>query len=95
MKALAALLILSFSASSFASSRTETLIELCRPVGIEKLHKRAEVLHLVLDEDSVRECGVDNRRMNPSKYVWFCGESTDGSKSLRVMTQKPVFKDCF
>lgn len=94
MKAFIMLAIFSFSASSFAMS-TERLIRLCQPAGIEKLKFQAERLGSSLDRKSVRECGVDNRMFNPSKYVWFCGKTVSGKKLESELTQKSVGMDCY
>ncbi len=94
MKFLTLFLMVMFSMSSFAIS-TENLIKACQKVGVDKIVAQAEAFSLEVDPKSVKECGVDNRALNPSKYVWFCAVTTGGEKSITKITQKPAFKDCF
>lgn len=91
MKAFIALAFLSFSVSSFAD--TAKLVEKCRQAGEEKVMAQAASLNVKLVEE-VRECGVDNRPLNPSKYVWFCAKADRGDE-IKVLTQKPLFGKCF
>ena len=93
MKFLAALMLLSFSVSSFAIS-TEKLIKACKDVGVEKVLAQARAMNVVIDADQIKECGVDNRPLNIAAYVWFCGTSSDGVK-ISQMTQKPALRKCF
>ena len=95
MKFLSAVLIATFSFSSFAIS-TEKLIKACEKVGVQKVVDQAEAFGLKVNESEVKECGVDNRPLNfLAKYVWFCADTTGGEKEIKVLTQKPTFRDCF
>lgn len=92
MKTLFALIFFSLSVCTFAG--TEKLVEACRDIGTQKLMRQAQAWGTYVDSRDVRECGVDSRPLNPTKYVWFCATATNGKK-ITVMTQKPLFKDCF
>lgn len=92
MKTLFTIVLFSLSLSSFAAS--EKLVEACRDIGTEKLMKQAQAWGTYVDPKDVKECGIDSRPLNPSKYVWFCAKAADGRK-ITVMTQKPLFRDCF
>lgn len=95
MKFAAIFLVATFSMSSFAIS-TEKLIQACQKAGIEKVVSQAEDIGLRVNSKDVKECGVDNRPLNVlAKYVWFCATTTGGEKEIKVITQKPLFKDCF
>lgn len=95
MKSIFAIVLFSVSASSFAIG-TEKLIKSCQKVGTEKVIDQAKSYGLKIDLKSIKECGVDNRPLNIiAKYVWFCGTTAGGEKEVRVLTQKPIFKDCF
>lgn len=94
MKITTTFLFVLFSTSSFAIS-TSKLIKACQEVGTAKVVAQAEAYGLKVNPKDVKECGVDNRFMNPSKYVWFCAVTTGGEKKISSMTQKPAFKDCF
>ncbi|MCM2350559.1 MAG: hypothetical protein NDI69_11110 [Bacteriovoracaceae bacterium] len=81
--------------SSFAIS-SEKLVKACQKVGIEKVTAQAEAYDLTVRTEEIKECGVDNRPLNfLAKYVWFCATTTGGEKEIKVITQKPAFKDCF
>jgi hypothetical protein len=94
MKLLAALLVATFSMSSFAIS-TEKLVKACQKVGTEKVVSQAKEYGLKVNPGDVRECGVDNRPLNPTKYVWFCAITTGDEETISKLTQKPLFGDCF
>lgn len=94
MKLMFILLLATFSNLSFAMS-TEELIKACRKVGTAKVLAQAEAYGLTVDPDQVKECGVDNRFMNPVKYVWFCATTSGGEKKISQMTQKSLFRECF
>lgn len=94
MKAALILALITVSTSSFAIT-TPKLIEACRKVGVAKVVAQAKSYGLQVKEKNIHECGVDNRPMSPSSYVWFCGFTDGGEKEISVMTQKPAFKDCF
>ena len=87
----AALLSLSAVASS-----SDALVKACQKAGVEKVLLQARALGLSVNASDVKECGVDNRPLNvAAKYVWFCATTTGGEKKIQVMTQKPLFRDCF
>jgi hypothetical protein len=94
MKLLAALILATMSFSSFAIT-SEKLVESCRKVGIEKIVAEAEQKGLSVDPQNVSECGLDNRPLNISKYVWFCATTSGGEEDIQVLTQKPLFRKCF
>lgn len=89
-----ALLLVSFTTSAFAIS-TPKLIEACRKAGVQKVVAQAKALNLSVNPSDVKECGVDNRPLSISSYVWFCAKTKGGEKDISVLTQKPAFKDCF
>lgn len=92
------ILITSLLLSSLtALADSSKLVEQCRPAGVRKIIGMAESSNLQVSEDDIVECGIDNRSLNPYKYVWFCAEATGeaGSIRLSVMTQKGPFKKCF
>lgn len=89
-----AVLLVSISSSAFAIS-TPKLIEACRKAGVAKVISQAKALNLSVNATDVKECGVDNRPLSISSYVWFCAKSKGGEKDISVLTQKPAFKDCF
>lgn len=70
MKTLILFATLVFSTSSFAISTT-LLIERCADKGVEKLLAQAQSKHCRGDEKQLSVREVDNRIMNPSKYVWY------------------------
>jgi nicotinamidase-related amidase len=88
MKALFTVVLFTLSLSSFAN--TAKLIEACRSAGVEKILLQDSHINPA----SVKECGVDSRVLNPSKYVWFCAKNSQG-KTITVLTQKSLFSDCF
>ena len=94
MKTVITLAFVAFSTSSFAIS-TPKLIEACRKVGVEKVIAQAKSYGLQVDSKVVKECGVDNRPLSISSYVWFCAKTKGGEKDISAMTQKPAFKECF
>ncbi len=94
MKTIIALVILSFSSSSFAISNSK-LVNACKPAGIAKIQADAQTKGVDVNAEAVKECGIDNRLLNPSKYVWFCATSTDGTQKFNHITQKPALKPCF
>lgn len=93
MKALFLVMLMSFTTSSFAISTTD-LIKACEKVGAEKILVKAQTLGVEIESDTIQECGVDNRRLNPSKYVWFCAKVKDETKVIRTLTQYS-FGNCF
>ena len=62
----------------------------CRAAAIKKLSAQAQAKGAHLQSRSVKVVEIDDRWYNPSKYVWFAGEATDGKNSftLQTMTQK-------
>ena len=94
MKTALTIALITISTSSFAIT-TPKLIEACRAVGVAKIMTQAKAYRLQVKEKNIHECGVDNRPLSPSSYVWFCGFTSGGEKEISVMTQKPAFKDCF
>jgi hypothetical protein len=94
MKILITLSIMTFSFSSFAISNSK-LVNACKPAGITKLQAQAKAKGLEVRAEDVKECGIDNRLLNPVKYVWFCATTTDGSEKITKLTQKAPFKPCF
>lgn len=94
MKTFLVLMIFSISASVSAIS-THRLVKACLPVGATKLVRGAQKYQIQFDLKTLRVCALNNQRENSLKYVWFCGESTDRSKTFKVLTRKPIFGDCF
>lgn len=94
MKLLAFAMITLFSTSTFAIG-DGLLIKACHKAGVKKLQAQARYHNLRLDMSTLRTCGIDNRLLNPSKYVWFCATSTGGEKRFQALTQKSLFSDCF
>lgn len=91
---LIAFLASTFTISAFASS-SDGLVRACERAGVEKVALQARSLGLKVKRQAIRECGVDNRPLNPWKYVWFCARTSGGEKVIRVITQKSAFSDCF
>lgn len=94
MKVFLILSLMSLSLSTHAIS-TKRLVKVCEKAGIEKLILTAKVENLKIDQKTVKVCGVDNRTLNVSSYVWYCAMTTGGEKELIVMTQKPMLQPCF
>lgn len=87
------IMAVTFSFSSFAMS-TEKLIKACENAGIEKVLAQAKSYGLKVKKQDIKECGVDNRSLSSSKYVWFCATTAGGERKIQVLTQKSFFSEC-
>ncbi len=66
------------SVPAFAIS-DQNLVSTCAPTGKTKLAKQAEAYGCQIDVAQMSVDAIDNRLLNPSKYVWYkvdqrCGE---------------------
>ncbi|WP_413287665.1 hypothetical protein [Bdellovibrio sp. HCB337] len=74
-------------------------VEGCKKVAILKLEAQAAKYGATLDLETVQVADIDDRVLNPWKYVWFIalgrGGEGGGVIQLEAMTQKPPFQKCF
>lgn len=69
------------------------LVNECRAVGIKKVKLQAKSWGINVRDRDIYACDVDDRFLNPSKYVWYCADTPKGR--ISQLTQKPLLKDCF
>ncbi|HEX4925064.1 MAG TPA: hypothetical protein VFV50_13305 [Bdellovibrionales bacterium] len=89
LAALAALTLSSASAND--APQYPKYVAECREAAIAKMKSSAEFHGGKLDEASVKVSAIDDRLLNPYKYVWFTGvvRFPNGSvKELSALTQK-------
>lgn len=88
MKKLILLSAMLFSSASFAIP-TSALIEKCAETGVEKLLIQAEAKNCSNKRSELLVREVDNRILNPSKYVWYGMnfECPEGKQELVEMVQ--------
>mgnify|MGYP001567262616 FL=1 len=78
----------------------------CRAAGYRKLEDQARAYKIKVDMKTFRLSGKDGRGYLGSRYVWWSVDVTDvngrtdvfpsGEKPvLTVLTQKPLFNNCF
>lgn len=75
------------------AKESPALVNACRAVGIAKVKRQAREWGVTLRDQDIYACDVDDRFYNPFKYVSFCADTRKGK--VQVLTQKPVFRDCF
>ncbi|WP_408096330.1 hypothetical protein ACJVC5_14915 [Peredibacter sp. HCB2-198] len=99
MKMLAAVFFLLSSMSAFAIS-DQKLVDKCFPYAQEKMIEHAKKLNCSIGEDPFTITGIDNRTLNPWKYLRWemkvdCPEHQD-VKEITAVTQYSAFdKTCF
>ena len=72
----------------------------CFEAAAKKMARQAEAWDSTLDPSTIELDQVDDRTLNPYKYVWFTGvaNKADGTREIiRVITQKSFLppKACF
>lgn len=90
--------VLSTSAALAAGNHNlPAYVNQCEQVAIAKLDYQAALQGATLDLTTVEVAGIDDRALNPYKYVWFkaVGRTENGDIELHALTQKPPFKKCF
>lgn len=92
MKTIFAMLVLTFSVSSFA--KNEALIKACKEPAAQIMKEAAEYIGEELDMETVRVDEVDARVLNPLKYVWFKANTVGTNEEFSVVMVKPLGKDC-
>ncbi len=99
MKTLLVLSILFGSTQAFAIS-DKNLISKCAPVGYLKILKHSECLNCTIVKDTFAAINIDNRTLNPYKYVMYeaqteCPNNPD-VPSIKAITQySSINKDCY
>jgi hypothetical protein len=65
------ILLLSLVSSSAALASNEKIAAKCLETGIAKITSQAEIWGCTTDLNSVVVTAVDNRLLNPYKYIWY------------------------
>lgn len=78
--------LMTITTSAFAISDAG-LVSKCTGKAYEKLTEAAQAQGCNMDSVAVTYSSLDNRKLNPSKYVWYeaeanCGESTMAVSAL-------------
>ena len=92
MKFLFIVAFLSLSASAFAISN-EKLVAACKSKAVQKLEDISSARGCVIETNHVIVDGIDNRLLNPSKYIWFSVEANCEKKVeiIKTMVQYDSF----
>lgn len=93
-----ALMVVNTSAALAAGGHNlPAYVNQCEQAAIAKLENQASVYGATLDVNTVAVAGIDDRPLNPYKYVWFSaiGHTEKGDIQLQVLTQKGPFRKCF
>ncbi|WPU64175.1 hypothetical protein [Peredibacter starrii] len=93
MKWMMILFVLAFSMSSFAT-RDDRLVDRCVFPAIAALNYEAHKLNETFMLGSIRVCGIDSRKLNPYKYVWFCGETKQSQQEVKVLLRSVMGGSC-
>lgn len=99
MKMLAAVFFLMSSMSAFAIS-DQKLVDTCFPFAEAKMVKRAKALNCSYDEDAFSINAIDNRTLNPWKYLAWemkvnCPDHQDVNEIRAVTQYNSMSKTCF
>ena len=99
MKKLAAMFFLMSSISAFAIS-DQKLVDTCFPFAEAKMVERAKELNCSYGEDAFSIKGIDNRTLNPWKYLAWemkvdCPDHSDVNEITAVTQYNSKSKTCF
>lgn len=83
MKKVVLILALMSSTAAFAISDA-SLVSKCTGKAFEKLSEAAQVQGCNMDSVAITFSSLDNRKLNPSKYVWYEAEANCGGGTMAV-----------
>lgn len=83
MKKVVLILALMTSTAAFAISDS-SLVSKCTGKAFEKLSEAAQVQGCNIDSVEITFSSLDNRKLNPSKFVWYEAEANCGEATMPV-----------